>query len=479
MKLMTSVICLLLLTGICTAQPTYTGAYGSYPHCQSCHSSGSPSNNQFPWWNTTPHATAYDNHPEVQWNVTCLPCHTTGWNTGLANGGFDDFFSAGDTLGMQELRNVQCEVCHGPTDEIPHPSTTAVNLHAEVCGGCHTGLGRPTYDEWSEGSHSTIASSATQQLACARCHEAGSAAAFLETSHPLPSLPEDPVWQLTCAACHATHAPTTYGPQLYLEADSLCRSCHTMEEAAVGEVPHSPQKEMLLGLGFGGYEWPGYPYNNSCHETYLPEPCTVCHMYNSTWGNPDTTATGHNLQPNILLCVMCHGFEIPPDSSFNLNGTQTEIDSLLAILAIALAQADTTTSDYDQAKFDYDFVQNDGSRGVHNFLYAQGLLLSSIEGLGYQAVPPVAQPESYQLVTIHPNPFNSQTKFTLNLPANQSAALAIYDLSGRMAATLLDGSFPAGELEITWDAGEFPSGIYLYRLTTEQSAITGKVVLLK
>jgi predicted CXXCH cytochrome family protein len=367
------------------AQPHYSGAYGASPHCQACHATAP--NNQFGPWHSSHHARAYENLPtSAKSNPVCLPCHTTGWDISQHNGGFDDYFYAGDSSGMAQMRSVQCESCHGPTSQIPHPATTMVDLQSEVCGDCHTGMGKPTYPEWSSCGHRQTAPASAQNLACAKCHEAGSAAAYLRTGLEPVALPANPVWQVTCASCHATHSTPVYESQLYLPSDSTCRACHTIDRAVVGETFYASQKEMLLGPGSGAYEWPGYTYNNSCHQSFVPDPCVLCHQWTNAQGNPDTTTTGHALTPNIQMCVVCHSGQIPPDSSFNINGCQTMIDSLLNALGAMLAQADTTTIEYRRAKFDYDFVNKDKSHGVHNFMYAEDLLMSSMANLPMPAM---------------------------------------------------------------------------------------------
>jgi hypothetical protein len=259
-----------------------------------------------------------------------------------------------------------------------------------------------------------------------------------------------------------------------------------MEGAVVGEVPHSPQKEMVLGLGNGGFEWPGYNYNNGCHEMYLPEPCVMCHQWPSAYGNPDTVSTGHSLQPDILFCASpgCHDGQIPPDSSYNFLGIQTTIDSLLTVLGTLLTQADTTSVEYAQAKFDYDFVVQDGSRGVHNFLYAEGLLLSSIEGiepvLGVQTPGgQSAAPTSFALEGAFPNPFNARTTVKFSLPAAEIVNLSVYDLSGRKVMAAVDKIFSAGNHAVNIDGGRLVSGIYVYRITAGDNVVSGKMVLMK
>jgi hypothetical protein len=439
---------------------------------------------QFDHWMLTSHAGAYDNHPELQNDETCLPCHTTGWDVALNNGGFDDFFFIGDTTGMASMRNVQCEVCHGPTEE-PHTGSTFIDHHAELCGQCHNQENSYYYDEWSQSLHNHSASE--QELECARCHEAASAAVFLSTGEHPSGLPADPVWEITCSVCHTSHDPEINDYQLrQWPAERTCRTCHTMEEAVVGEEPHSPQEEMLNGPGNGAYEWPGFFYNNSCHWMYLPEPCVMCHQYPEVYGNPDTTTTGHSLEPDILFCASsgCHMEQIPPDSSFDIGGIFAEMDSLTFRLDSLLGCADTTQIEYDQALFDYLFVVNDGSRGIHNYFYARDLLISSIEGIMDilpvdNESPAASTPNQFVLHPPHPNPFNPETVFSFELRTASLVKFEVYNVSGRQIADLIDGQRDAGRHEVLFDGTNLPSGVYIYRMTAGVNSATGKMVLLK
>jgi|GEM_PF-2505886 hypothetical protein len=489
MKCIPIAFCLPLIVSLAAAQPQYTGAYGANPRCEACHNSGSPPTNQFPYWNSAAHAQAYDGHREVQWNPNCLPCHVTGWDITQNNGGFDDFFYAGDTLGMLQMRNVQCEVCHGPTDQYPHPLTTSVDYHAEICGDCHTGLGRPTFDQWSVSGHAQTAGAAAQNLECAKCHEAKSAANYLSANILPTILPDEPLWEITCAVCHATHYPFTFEPQLYLAPDSTCRACHNMDGAVVGEVPHATQQNMIRGVGYGAYEWPGYPYTNSCHQCVVPGTCAFCHMDQTNYSGGDSLVTGHEFTVRIETCIVCHPAWVPPDSSFDFLGVQSEIDSLLSVLAAALAQADSTTIEYAQAKFDYDFVVADGSRGIHNSFYASQLLISSIENLPPVGIQP-GRPEAiekFNLLHPFPNPLNPTTAITYQLRAVSLVSLEVYDTAGRLVSTLFNGRQEAGPHQVIFDGSNLAAGIYFAKLRAKLSLTGGegdymeveKIVLLK
>jgi len=90
-----------------------------------------------------------------------------------------------------------------------------------------------------------------------------------------------------------------------------------------------------------------------------------------------------------------------------------------------------------------------------------------------------AQPQEHMLVTAYPNPFNPVTTLTFDLPEATKVNLAIYDVSGRQVATLLDSYRQAGSHNVTFDASSLASGIYFYHLAAGDISATGKMVLLK
>jgi hypothetical protein len=57
--------------------------------------------------------------------------------------------------------------------------------------------------------------------------------------------------------------------------------------------------------------------------------------------------------------------------------------------------------------------------------------------------------------------------------------LEVYDMLGREAAVLVNGQQNAGTHEFVWNASDFPSGVYFYRLTGDGFGGTGKMVLVK
>jgi hypothetical protein len=88
-------------------------------------------------------------------------------------------------------------------------------------------------------------------------------------------------------------------------------------------------------------------------------------------------------------------------------------------------------------------------------------------------------PSFFSLHDCVPNPFNPTTVISYELRAASYVSLRVYDLAGRLVATLIDGQREAGTHEITFDGSDLASGIYLARLETESFRAVQKLVLIK
>lgn len=88
-------------------------------------------------------------------------------------------------------------------------------------------------------------------------------------------------------------------------------------------------------------------------------------------------------------------------------------------------------------------------------------------------------PDNYVLSQNYPNPFNPSTKISFTIPNKELVTLSVYDITGKEAAVLLNGVLEAGSHSISFDASNLSSGIYFYKLITENIQLTKKMVLLK
>ncbi len=88
-------------------------------------------------------------------------------------------------------------------------------------------------------------------------------------------------------------------------------------------------------------------------------------------------------------------------------------------------------------------------------------------------------PNVFMLSENYPNPFNAKTIISYDLPANSEVKVDIYDMLGRKVQTMLEGFQLAGKHSVTWNADNFASGMYFYKLTAGKSELTNKMLLVK
>lgn len=79
----------------------------------------------------------------------------------------------------------------------------------------------------------------------------------------------------------------------------------------------------------------------------------------------------------------------------------------------------------------------------------------------------------------YPNPFNAKTVISFSIPEEMNVRVEVFNILGQKVAKLADGNKPAGEHSIIFNAENLDSGIYFYRLMTENYTQSNKMVLLK
>jgi hypothetical protein len=91
----------------------------------------------------------------------------------------------------------------------------------------------------------------------------------------------------------------------------------------------------------------------------------------------------------------------------------------------------------------------------------------------------VALAGDFALEQNHPNPFNPTTSIRFSVPTTGQTRLDVYDMSGRLVTTLVNGQMTAGSHQATWNATNMPSGMYIYRLTAGNQTASGKMMFVK
>ncbi|MBD3370479.1 T9SS type A sorting domain-containing protein, partial [Candidatus Fermentibacteria bacterium] len=95
-------------------------------------------------------------------------------------------------------------------------------------------------------------------------------------------------------------------------------------------------------------------------------------------------------------------------------------------------------------------------------------------GIGEES--PEAEDPAFQ---VSPNPFCSYCSVSFELSRGCAARLELYDLSGRLVDTVLDGHVGAGSHEARLDGSGLAPGVYLLRLRAEDQNLVRRVVLIR
>ena len=297
------------------------------------------------------------------------------------------------------------------------------------CASCHTSqLIAAKQFQWENSTHATGGHYDRNQTSCAVCH---TSQGFLEraatgaqaTAATIP----DPLPQ-NCYTCHQIHTtytdadwaltqpnPVTFwlgGETADVGKGNLCISCHqarvpspALPDPATGGTinitssrygPHHGAQGMMF-TGSAGYELDfGTPYTNSAHTTLIQDACVTCHMATAV----GTASGGHTFRVthaasgavNTAGCVSCH--TDAADLTAKITDTQTEIATLLEELKTKLVDKGLLNPTTDLAivpqdfegheagaLYNYKYVEEDQSLGIHNYKYTKALLLNSIAAL--------------------------------------------------------------------------------------------------
>jgi hypothetical protein len=138
-----------------------------------------------------------------------------------------------------------------------------------------------------------------------------------------------------------------------------------------------------------------------------------------------------------------------------------------------------------QDLWNYYFVLNDGSYGVHNPKYAIAILQKAlnITFTGVKSLDgPV--PTTFALNQNYPNPFNPSTTIEFALPQRETVRLDVFDILGRQVSTLVNAEMSAGTWRVVWngkDANGSPvaTGMYIYRIQAGSFSMVKKMLMIK
>lgn len=321
--------------------------------------------------------------------------------------------------------------------EVTGSTAKETNQPATGCLACHTdgsGPNQAILAQFNRSVHASGDNTSRNRLSdpgyqvCERCHTNEGFIAFI-TGVPASG---DHFSAFSCFTCHQPHSEGNFNVRytepatlengaVYNRGNSnICAACHhsrrDVETYVIDSVKltsrfgphHSNQADMLSGEN--AYEYADYHYSGSWHQTGVTRGCPACHMSTTA----DVSIGGHSCNmvndalglENVTGCNVdgCHGSDPletlnrETDEDFDGDGinegVQDEVQTLLDSLATLLVEANlldanhnpknnrtVTKADSLGAVYNYLFVHEDRSLGVHNTDYAVGLIKSSINFL--------------------------------------------------------------------------------------------------
>lgn len=87
--------------------------------------------------------------------------------------------------------------------------------------------------------------------------------------------------------------------------------------------------------------------------------------------------------------------------------------------------------------------------------------------------------DKFELAQNYPNPFNPSTTINFSLAKSSDVSLKVYDMLGKEVATIVNGSMNQGSHQVTFDASDLASGLYVYTIRTADFVSSKKMMLMK
>jgi hypothetical protein len=91
----------------------------------------------------------------------------------------------------------------------------------------------------------------------------------------------------------------------------------------------------------------------------------------------------------------------------------------------------------------------------------------------------VVVPTAIAIGNAYPNPFNPSTSFELNVGQAGNVSVMVYNVNGQFVDMIQEGSMDAGLYNMTWNASDFSSGMYIIKANNADVTVSQKVMLVK
>ncbi len=288
--------------------------------------------------------------------------------------------------------------------------------------------------------------------------------------------------QISCIDCHDAHGSarehqiveereeegvdsTLVTITTDVDDNSLCLSCHATHgdfaDISVEMVANITNADSLAAIEAVVTQHTHHPYDP---EGNGASRCTNCHMpkvaksaikydIHSHTFDPIAPEKTKNFNMPNSCAVSCHGKDDPTYPKFGIPITAADFTDWAGANQQALA--DTLMHYY-------------GPDGIWWKTTPVSVRLTDLE-----------TPTSYKLTQNYPNPFNPTTLIGFSVPQASDVSIVIYNSIGEKVEELVNTRKEAGNYFVNWDASQFASGIYFYRMQAGNFVQVKKMMLMK
>ncbi len=228
----------------------------------------------------------------------------------------------------------------------------------------------------------------------------------------------------------------------------------------------------------------GYPIE-AMYRTYLDYPYYLDQIYGQNYNGDPSLRLYRNIPDEIHLTVPDYYTPGQPlYCRLTLNGEALAGRTVTFKIGDDQYQSIVTDGDgYASVGMALECAEN-----VEITAYIPGLVSAS--SIVYPSIAADADdddpiiPDEFELRQNYPNPFNPTTTIEFTLTRHQPVSLDIYDILGRKVTSLIDENLSAGAYQVVWDGTDFDgretaSGIYFYRITSEEGVAVRKMALVR
>ena len=127
----------------------------------------------------------------------------------------------------------------------------------------------------------------------------------------------------------------------------------------------------------------------------------------------------------------------------------------------------------------YTFIDKDLVAGTYNYRIKQIDFDGTYKYFNLKEEVDISAPINYDLSQNYPNPFNPATKIKYSVPVEGLVNIAVYNILGEKVANLVNSVQKAGNYELTFNATNLASGMYIYRMESGNYVSIKKMMILK